>query len=1017
MSLSIASTVARRGRQPKSIRPVALGSLGSATVSHGNRQQTRGYKFGRLSSYLEPYIRHHSHRYREDFYRRRAWDNQSLAEYAKSTIQRVVHNYWSPECRGRFGAGRYLNTDAAPKKTPDNPTGVRPGQNIEDAERGPLEHLLFGDAKSQSAKNTGRSGQEDANSDYVIDPITNRKVPRKTVDTSYSTADRGAEIPVRTTMPYRSQFGSLRPPEVDKTRTPVFSDSPTSGTQKLPFVNHYGTPHGTLLDTLNLEHKEVRWHRDDTIASATSMAASWSRSSDVPEYPDLHRYTAVRYQEPDGKPADKQSAQKPADLAKYGPVRAHEPDGKYKAESAAPAKPEDLDKYGPVRAHEPDGKYKIESKAAVEPQELDNHGVIESHQAEAEANDRAESSVSSEELGKYGAVRSHEPDGKYKLDSESPVNPEELAKYKAVRSHEPDGKYKLESESSVDPAELKQYGAVRSHEPDGKYKLQSESSVDPEELRKYGAVRSHEPDGKYKLEAEGTSSVDPEELAKYGAVRSHEPDGKYKDAAEYIETPDEAELAAYRKPVLAHEPDGLYAANHVQPEYDAEELAKYQQPFFSHEPDGKYAASYVEPPRDEAELFKYGAFRSHEPDGKYAANYNEEKPDPGELATYGPYRSHEPDGMYALRNNVSVSPAETQRYRAFRSHEPDGKYAPEAQAAREAQDLANHEAFTYEDAETRPLPRSEPKELRKYQAVLWSEPDGKPVETDGTGQTLVEDSPIGDTAKQEQKPFRRKVQELMAQAAAESDALEADKQATQEANIKNNRDQKRRHLTGNYVRDFPEEFSKSWATEIPQASSSPLSLEQKSSESTIQPALDRYNSKDSGDGRLSSSRKSDPTSPVLYKVLVYDPTTECIRTAETASTVRESTAPLTPAEILLRISNPAKFFPHFGPLQAQGFEMVSGSGDVLIFRKVRDAVPAAAEATSSTPHASAAAAAPIGEERTPPPAGIVGRKGKRSLPKKVAMGAACLAGSAYSVGVVSEYFRNGGIDGTGPKGF
>lgn len=689
MSLSIASTVARRGSHPKSIRPVAPDSLGSAAVSYGHWQQFRGYKFGRRPSNVEPYVRHYSNRHREDIYRRHSWDAQSLAEDAKAALQRVVHNYWSPERRGLFGAGRYLNTDAASRKTPDNPTGVRPGRNIEDAERSPLEHLLFGNSKSQSGKNASCSGQEDASTEYTVDPITNRKVPRKTADTSYSTAGRGVEIPVKTSKSYRSQFGSLRPPEVDA----------ESG--KLTFVNHYGLPHGTFLDALNLEHKEVRWHRNDTIASASSVAASWSRSSDSSKYPDLNRYTAFRYREPNGQPANEQSAQKPKDLAKYGPVRAHEPDGKYKVESAAPAKPEDLDNYGPVKVHEPDGKYKIEAEAA-EFRERDHRGIMESRRAETKVNDLPKPDVNPEELGKYGAVRSHEPDGKYKLDSESPVDPEELSKYKAVRSHEPDGKYKLESESSVDPAELSRYGAVRSHEPDGKYKLEAESSVDPEELKMYGAVRSHEPDGKYKLEAETTTSVDPEELAKYGAVRCHEPDGKYKVAATSIETPDEAELEAYRKPVFVHEPDGLYAANHVQPEYDPEELAKYRQPFFSHEPDGLYAASYVEPSRDKAELSKYGAFRSHEPDGKYAASYVEEKPDPTELATYGPYRSHEPDGMYALRKNVPVSPADTRRYEAFRSH------------ASEAQDLANHEAFTIEDAETRPFPQSQPSKNTPY---------------------------------------------------------------------------------------------------------------------------------------------------------------------------------------------------------------------------------------------------------------------------------------------------------------
>jgi hypothetical protein len=77
--------------------------------------------------------------------------------------------------------------------------------------------------------------------------------------------------------------------------------------------------------------------------------------------------------------------------------------------------------------------------------------------------------------------------------------------------------------------------------------------------------------------------------------------------------------------------------------------------------------------------------------------------------------------------------------------------------------------------------------------------------------------------------------------------------------------------------------------------------------------------------------------PTIYKILAYDPTMQSISTADTTSIVADSASPLTPAEVLLRLSNPTKFFPHFEPLQAQGYEIVSGSGDVLVFRKVRPA--------------------------------------------------------------------------------
>lgn len=75
--------------------------------------------------------------------------------------------------------------------------------------------------------------------------------------------------------------------------------------------------------------------------------------------------------------------------------------------------------------------------------------------------------------------------------------------------------------------------------------------------------------------------------------------------------------------------------------------------------------------------------------------------------------------------------------------------------------------------------------------------------------------------------------------------------------------------------------------------------------------------------------------PFVYKILAYNPTMQTIDIAETSSAVPDSASPLPPAEVMLRLSNPAKFFPHFETLRAQGFEIVSGSGDVLIFRKVQ----------------------------------------------------------------------------------
>lgn len=224
--------------------------------------------------------------------------------------------------------------------------------------------------------------------------------------------------------------------------------------------------------------------------------------------------------------------------------------------------------------------------------------------------------------------------------------------------------------------------------------------------------------------------------------------------------------------------------------------------------------------------------------------------------------------------------------------------------------------------------------------------------------------------------------------------------------------------------------------------------------------------------------------PTIYKILAYDPTMQSVSIAETTSIVPDQAAPLTPSEVLVRMSNPTKFFPHFEPLRAEGFEIVSGSGDVLVFRKVREpeispssvsSSPSSSTTTSSSPYSpettnattppvnpidmmgkqplpnAAAFASPTGfvnyndscfvEQETPPrppplPYNIKVRreepvfsgpkvyadrrrknKKKASVTKRIVVGGAWVAGVSYALGVVGEYFATGGVDGKGLTGF
>ncbi|KAI0165717.1 hypothetical protein GGR57DRAFT_448455 [Xylariaceae sp. FL1272] len=199
--------------------------------------------------------------------------------------------------------------------------------------------------------------------------------------------------------------------------------------------------------------------------------------------------------------------------------------------------------------------------------------------------------------------------------------------------------------------------------------------------------------------------------------------------------------------------------------------------------------------------------------------------------------------------------------------------------------------------------------------------------------------------------------------------------------------------------------------------------------------------------------------PTVYKILAYDPNMQTVNIAETLSVVPDQASPLSPTEVLLRLSNPAKFFPHFAPLKAEGFEIVSGSGDVLVFRQMRPAKAASASGAASvnpidmmgraTPWPNAAAFAsptgflnydipPVEVETTDPPFrsnidvrreepvfsgtrsswsdGQKPKGPKRRVASRMLVAGAWVAGLTYAIGVVSEFFTTGGSTG-GPHGF
>ncbi|OJJ33197.1 hypothetical protein ASPWEDRAFT_613920 [Aspergillus wentii DTO 134E9] len=158
------------------------------------------------------------------------------------------------------------------------------------------------------------------------------------------------------------------------------------------------------------------------------------------------------------------------------------------------------------------------------------------------------------------------------------------------------------------------------------------------------------------------------------------------------------------------------------------------------------------------------------------------------------------------------------------------------------------------------------------------------------------------------------------------------------------------------------------------------------------------------------------SSPAIYRVLAYDPSTLQVSKAETSSS-HTTDEIFHPAEILPRLNNPAKFLPYFAEMQNDGYEIVSGGGDILVFRRDRkDNVVLNDEIKSPTTDPSSPEVKANGDARTE--SGTPNNEsGIRKTVRRMFLTGVMTAATCYAIGVVVEYFRTGGKDGRGIDGF
>ncbi|KAJ5096166.1 hypothetical protein NUU61_005522 [Penicillium alfredii] len=172
-----------------------------------------------------------------------------------------------------------------------------------------------------------------------------------------------------------------------------------------------------------------------------------------------------------------------------------------------------------------------------------------------------------------------------------------------------------------------------------------------------------------------------------------------------------------------------------------------------------------------------------------------------------------------------------------------------------------------------------------------------------------------------------------------------------------------------------------------------------------------------------------------YRILAYDSSTSQVTTAE-ADSFFGAGETVQPTEILSRLHNPAKFVPFFDQMQREGYDIATGGGDILVFRRARGQA-AAAEQEPVDPLAQAEiakfirhdsfdlaslASQPSSTTYEPLLDKVETSQSQSESSVRRAFRRMFIAGSAtaatcYAIGVVIEYFRTGGQDGLGIDAF
>ncbi|CAJ2514029.1 Uu.00g021480.m01.CDS01 [Anthostomella pinea] len=949
--LACRSTLRPRSIPTKATAYSGLGPSSTTSLRNRHRHQTRAFRFGMWSSYLDPQFqkevrrRHRSLKYKyvDSVNRRLSWDQHPLTADPKTILKHTVPRYWCPSA-ARYTPRRYGTHDGSDTRekpvrgdpyvrgsrtngasTPDSWTNYGSWKShidhvvnhwskvaSEGVERASANMGSGGTRASAAAESDTRERSKPAASvssvkeDYVIDPITNRRVQK----TGHGYSGHEDDHPSKSFKSYRSQFTNFAPPEAEEGRTPVYSDGGPSASEHSKYQ----------------QQKFDEWSPEESGFTERSMASTTSSGADSQAHGKAPCSQSEEYSLNHLPPEELDENYD--DLEQYRPSKFDEiADNTHSTTKA----PRDLHEYKPYLYDE-----NISKQDASEPQrELDKYGP---YMHDEDVNNEKPSKVL-EDLEKYRAYSDEETEDAKDLVPKY----DDLAKYKSFSFQDLDGKAALERD--VVAESLKHFEA-------------KEQKGSPADTLGYSDIglsgilpRMDLPVG-HVFSSSYSSALPPKDASAVSSTSATR-----QDLDKFLNTHNEASDAVDREISAELHNAGLRAEDEW-PERNQQTLT------------GNYVRDFPE---------------------DFASSWDVHKPllnrvDPAYEQIEAKVQADEKmysEGLVSTANSSKLEPA------LGRHNGKPNMGRLEPALGRLGRRVTGHPSARQSDRDTGSDPYSkEPQGLETSYAEECGGRQTSPVYTKSYGTEL-------------------------GQVPSKSQATEQKIQPRMEASSE-----------PPYFRD-------------PEVDGFP-------SASALEPA---------------ARPEPVPTDePTVYKILAYDPIMQNVTIAETTSVVPDQASPLTPAEVLLRLSNPMKFFPHFVPLQAEGFEIVAGGGDVLVFRQVRHSKAQ----TMNTPPVNpidmmgkptalpnaAAFASPTGfvnydmprveeEAQTqqfrsnidvrreePVFSGSKtsaryesSKEKKRNIGKRVLLGGAWVAGLSYALGVVSEYFVTGGVDGKGPTGF